>query len=152
LSWEWVGLPWAPPPRPDIYGYSQGTLVWDGPPGSGLVVVDASAAAAQGLTFIPVPATSGLAITSYAVTLPGDLTIDSAGDTLLNAVLGPDLDMVEGLISGVMATAHRRDQDYGSAQAAEADFAGAMDEWRRRVARRLRAGGPAHIRIEGVNA
>ena len=153
-SFEVAGVPFGKARRPDIYGYSQGTLVWtsaSGLNGGGLIVTDASSAGARGITLIPTPTTDGDAITSFAALLPPDLTSDSTGDALLAAVL--EGDFADELVAGAVATGMQRSEarpDLGATF--EAQFQSGVERLRLRERRRLRGPGPAQIRILGVNA
>jgi hypothetical protein len=143
------GAPYGKARRPDRYGYSQGTLLWVGP-AEGLIVADADANAVKGITLIPTPGQSGLAISGFAAMHPPELTEDGAGNTLLNAHLESDL--VPALTSGVLAERYRRDHRWDLVQGAESDFGTAVQELLRRTRRRFRNSGPTQIRVEGINA
>jgi hypothetical protein len=143
------GAPFGKARRPDIYGYEQGALVWVGQD-TGLIVADANASGIKGITLIPTPSESGLAIEAFAAVSPPELTNDAAGDTLLTANL--ETDLMGPLTSGVMADRYRRDHRWDLVASAEADFSNGVEKLRRRAARRFRGSGPSQIRIIGVTA
>ena len=143
------GVPYGKARHPDVYGYSQGTLLWCGPAGSGLIVADADSGGVNGVTLIPTPGTSGVAITSFAAVEPPDLTLDgSAGGTFK-----VDSDLVEGVEAGAMAAlADTTDEREDLATRMDGKFDVACEEQRRRTARRFRGPGPSQIRVQGINA
>lgn len=145
-SLEVAGVPYGKARRPDIYGYSQGTLLWVGPAGGGLIVADASTAGVKGLTLIPAPTTTGAAITAYAAVKPTDMALVDDVATLVI-----DDDFHEALVEGAQGTLLRRIGE-GDPDALDARFEAACEEQRRRTQRRFRGGGPAQIRVEGLSA
>lgn len=148
-TFEINGVPYGKARRADIYDNAQGTLIWEG--AGGLIVGGADATGAKGITLIPTPTQAGLAITSFAAVVPADLTADAAGDTLLAAIL--DGEFADELVSGAIATGHLRvDGRPDLAAPHEQVFAGGVERLRMRTKRRYRGGGPAQIRIQGVNA
>jgi hypothetical protein len=143
---EVAGVPYGKARRPDIYGYSQGTLLWSGPDGSGLIVADADAAGVTGITLIPTPTQTGLAITAFAAVKPDDLAAGGPASTIK-----VDNDFYNALVEGACATFLRRIGE-GDPGTGEQIFDGACEEMRRRAARRFRGAGPAQIRVQGINA
>lgn len=149
-SFEVAGVPYGKARRPDVYGYSQGALVWSGPAGTGLILADADATGVKGITLVPAPTTDGLPITSFAAMMPPDLTLDDEGDALLQAVLEDDF--ADELISGAVATGQMRSEARQDLAAGfEQVFSAGVERLRLRTRRRFRAG-PGQIRILGVNA
>ena len=144
-----AGVPYGKGRRTDVYDYSTGALTWTGRDG-GLAVADANASGIQGLTLIPTPGTSGLAIEAYAAVVPPDLTADAAGDLLLQANL--ETDLIEPLIAGVLASRYWREGRPDMAGVSEQRFDGGSEKLRRRAARRYHNAGPAQIRVIGINA
>lgn len=140
-----AGVPGAPARRGDAYEDTQGRLAWTYQGEKGLFVPDANASAARGITLIPAPGESGLAIGAFAATEPPDLTADSTGDTLLQTVL--DGEFVEALIAGAMAIGYRREGNLQLARDNDAVFDEGADEFRRITKRRYRGPGPTQIRI-----
>jgi hypothetical protein len=114
------------------------------------LVADASSAAVKGVTLIPTPTSTGLAITGFAATEPPDLTNDGTGDALLAAQL--DGEFVEALIDGAMAIGYRREGNIGLARDNDAVFDAACGEFLRITKRRFRGPGPTGIRVEGAGA
>lgn len=149
-SLEVAGVPYGRARRPDGYANSQGRLMWDLQGEVGLFYPDASAAAVKGVTIIPTPTTSALAITGLAATEPPDLTADGTGDTLLAAQL--DGEFYEALIAGTLGIGYRREGNSALARDNDAVFDAGADEFRRLARRRFRGPGPTAIRISGVTA
>lgn len=139
-----AGVPYSPARRGDAYEDAQGRLAWTGQGEKGLFVADANSSAARGISLIPLPSTSGLAITAFAATEPPDLTADATGDALLASVL--DGEFVEALIAGAMAIGYRREGNVQLARDNDAVFDEGADEFRRIVKRRYRGAGPTQIR------
>jgi hypothetical protein len=107
-------------------------------------------AAVKGVTLIPTPTSTGLAITGFAATEPPDLTNDGTGDALLAAQL--DGEFVEALIDGAMAIGYRREGNIGLARDNDAVFDAACGEFLRITKRRYRGPGATQIRVEGAGA
>lgn len=143
---EIAGAPYTKARRPDIFGYAQGVVSWEGLTGTGLIVEDANASGVQGLTLIPTPTTSGSAIVAYAAIKPADLV---AGDAA--AAIKVDDDFFNALVEGATATYLAR-QGEGTPGELEARFDAACEKMRRRARRRFRGPGPSQIRIIGLNA
>lgn len=142
------GVPYAKARRPDVYGYSQGTLLWTGPTGAGFVVEDVDESGVQGFTLIPPPDSAGTAITIWAAVPPADL---AAADPA--SALKIDSDCYDGLVSGAIATGLLRiEQRPDLAAPHEQIFAATVEMMRQRVKRRYNTSGPAQIRVVGVNA
>lgn len=139
-----AGVPYSIARRGDAYEDVQGRLVWTGQGEKGLFVPDANSSAARGISLIPLPDTSGLAISAFAALEPPDLTADATGDTLLGAVL--DGELIEALIAGAMAIGYRREGNIPLARDNDAVFDAAADEFRRITKRRYRGPGPTQIR------
>jgi hypothetical protein len=102
-----AGVPYSRARRGDAYEDTQGRLVWTGQGETGLFVPDATSTAARGISLIPIPTSSGSAISAFAALEPPDLTADATGDALLAANL--DGEFVEALIAGAMAIGYRRE-------------------------------------------
>jgi hypothetical protein len=147
---EVAGVPYGPARRPDVYSNSQSRLTWSYQGEVGLFVADASSAAVKGVTLIPTPTSTGLAITGFAATEPPDLTNDGTGDALLAAQL--DGEFVEALIDGAMAIGYRREGNIGLARDNDAVFDAACGEFLRITKRRYRGPGATQIRVEGAGA
>jgi len=148
-SFEVAGVPYGKARRSDVYADSQGAL-WVSPDGAGLILADADANGAKGITLIPVPG-DGSAITSFAAVAPADLTIDTAGNTLLAATL--EEDFIEALIAGAVAIGLKRlAQRPDAAAPFEAEFQAGVAQLERRTKRRHKGQGPHQIRVIGVNA
>lgn len=138
------GVPYMKARRPDIYGYSQGTLLWTGKGTTGLIVADASSAGVRGISLVPTP-TAVQAIVAYAAVAAPNLAL---ADNVL-----PDDDFAEALIDATAATGYKRDTERMELAAPfEQMFTDACEELRRRVQRRYRGPGPTQIRVIGVNA
>lgn len=138
------GVPYIKARQPDVYGYSQDTLLWTG--NGGLIVADYSAGAVKGLTLIPTPTAGGDAIIAYAAVTPP--TLDDAADTVL-----VEDDFLDALVEGACATGFSRDTErLDVARYYEERFDAACEEYRRRTNSRFRGPGPSTIRIVGVNA
>jgi hypothetical protein len=133
-----------------VYAMQQNTVVWSGP--GGMIVPDANATGARGITLLPVPTTSGSVITAFAAVAVPDLTADATGDTLLNAQL--DSDLIPALVDGAVAEGLNAGMESRPdlAAAHEQAFAEAVEILRRRTALRFHGSGPTQIRISGVNA
>lgn len=148
-SFELNGVPYGRARRPDVYAQEQGRLVWEGD--GGLILGGADIAGVRGITLIPAPEEDGLEITSFAAVKPDPLTNDAAGDALLLAVLEDEFS--DELVAGAIATALgrlRRRPDLAASY--EQVFGGGVDRLLLRTKRRFRGGGPAQIRVQGVNA
>lgn len=140
-----AGVPYSIARRGDAYEDVQGRLVWTGQGEKGLFVPDSNSSAARGISLIPLPDTTGLAISAFAATEPPDLTADGTGDTLLQTVL--DGEFVEALIAGAMAIGYRREGNIQLARDNDAVFDAGADEFRRITKRRYRGPGPTQIRV-----
>jgi hypothetical protein len=149
-SFEVAGVPFGKARPGDDYASTQGSL-WVTPDGSGLIQGDANSTGADGITIIPTPSASGLAITSFAAVLPGDLTVDATGNTLLNSILKGDF--TEELAAGVLAAGFAlREANPAAAAPYEQSFAAGVQRLKLRTQRRYRGRRPSQIRILGVNA
>lgn len=149
-SFEVAGVPFGKARPGDDYASTQGAL-WVSPDGSGLVQADANSTGVRGISLIPTPTTAGLAITSFAAVLPGDLTNNGTGDTLLQSIL--ENDFTEELAAGVIAAGlGLREADAERAAAYEQAFAAGVQRLKARVQRRFRGQRPSQIRLLGVNA
>jgi hypothetical protein len=138
------GVPYEKARLGDSYAHSQDRLLW-WPVDVGLAVPDADAAAVKGVTLIPTPGTSGLAIAGLAAVDPPELTIDAAGNTLLNAHL--ERDLIGPLTAGVLAERHWREHRPDLARENEARFDFGVEKLKRRARRRFRQAGPSQIRV-----
>lgn len=142
-SLELGGVPYTKARRPDVYGYSQGALVWVGT--GGFILADADADAVNGVTLIPTPDSSGTAITAFAAVVPPDAEIGQ--DIVI------DDDLADDLVAGAIATGFlRKEERPDLAEAYETRFDAACQELELRTKRRFRGPGPSQIRVVGYNA
>jgi hypothetical protein len=124
--------------RSDAFQYAQGLLSFDG---YGLFLADGSS-----VTLVPTPTQAGLTVSAFCSLLPPDLNIASVA-----ADLKVDQDLLDALVDGAAATELTRIGE-GDPASLEAKFSAACEELRSRERRRFFGGGPAQIRIIGVNA
>lgn len=122
----------------DAFQYAQGLLVFDG---YGLFLADAAR-----VTLVPTPTQTGLEIDVFCARLPDDLVVGGAGTTIK-----VDFDLLDALVDGAAATELARIGE-GDPASLEAKFSAACEELRSRERRRFYGGGPAQIRVQGLNA
>jgi hypothetical protein len=130
--------------RGDIPSMLAGTILTEGDGGK---FVEYGSSGTLTWLLYPNPGTAST-VGIYGIYEPPTLLID---DTVPFRV---DPDMIEGLMAGVFATALARPGEARPDLAAgqEAIFSAACEELRTRVNGRNRGGGPAQIRLQGVNA
>lgn len=145
-----AGVPYTRARRNDSYADQQGRLLWTYQGEVGLFEPGVNASAARGVTLIPAPAESGLAIAVVAATAPPDLTADGTGDALLAAVLDGE-EVHEGLISGALAIGYSREGNVALRDANLAAHAADTAKLASTTRGRFRGPGAAQIRIAGVN-
>lgn len=129
----------------DLAAGAQGYLVLSGT--GGIVTSEETSTGAPEIALFPTPTQGGQPILVRAIWAPSDL---STQDDSTLRVPGR---FIDGLISGAIATGLKRQEFRPDlAQAFEDEFASAVEQWRRQVARRYRGTGPAVIRVAGINA
>lgn len=124
--------------RSDAYQYAQGLLSFSG---YGLFLADG-----PNVTLVPTPTEAGLSVAAFCSLMPPDLTLASVA-----ADLKVDQDLLDPLVEGAAATELLRIGE-GDPASMEAKFAAACEELRVRERRRFLGGGPAQIRVQGINA
>lgn len=139
-----AGLPYGRATHTDLSYGAQGWVELTGI--GGVVASEEDATGGPEIALYPTPTQSSLAILVRAVCRPSTLTVG-----VDSGIIVPD-EFLDALISGAIATGLKR-QEYRPdlAQSFEQEFSDASEEYRRRIARRYRGGGPAQIRIQGVN-
>lgn len=98
---------------------------------------------AEFMRLYPAPDTAGKTISLFGAFMPPDLTL--GGQVLV------DLDMVDPLVDGAIATGLTREGRDDAAVPKEQRFVTACEEYRVRVKERLRTKGPGQIRLMGRN-
>ena len=114
--------------------------------GGGLEVRDYDESGNSLVTIIPTPMEAGQEITLYAVCRPEPLVVGQAG-------LRIPPEFYDALVAGAVATGLTRVESRSDlATPLEAQFNAACLELLRQTRERFRGSGPAHIRVQGVNA
>lgn len=138
------GTPYGRATHTDLSYGAQGWVQLTGI--GGVVASEEDASGGPEIALYPTPTQSSLAVLVRYVARPATLTVG-----VDSTLFVPD-EQQDALISGAIATGLKR-QEYRPdlAQVFEQEFDAACDEYRRRISRRYRGGGPAVIRIQGVN-
>jgi len=138
------GLPYGRATHTDLSYGAQGWVALSGI--GGVVASEEDSSGGPEIALYPTPTQAGLSVLVRGVWRPSSLAVGNDATLIV-----PD-EYQDALISGAIATGLKR-QEYRPdlAQGFEQEFDNACEEFRRRTARRYRGGGPATIRIQGVN-
>ena len=138
------GLPYGRGTHSDLSYGAQGWVVLSGI--GGVTASEEDSSGAPEIALYPTPTEAGQEILVRGVFRPSSLAVGQD-----STIVVPD-EFLDALISGAIATGLKRQEFRPDlAQSFEQEFTDASEEYRRRISRRYRGGGPATIRIQGVN-